>query len=67
MSNLAGYRVHYGQSASSLTSVATVNTAGVASYVVEGLTSGVWYFAVTAYTAEGAESDKSEIASTTVY
>ncbi len=53
MSNLAGYRVHYGQSASALNSVATVNNAGVASYTVEGLTPGVWYFAVSAYTSEG--------------
>jgi hypothetical protein len=66
MSNLAGYRIHYGRAANSLTSVVTVNSAGLASYVIEGLTAGVWHFAITAYTSEGAESESSEVASTTV-
>ncbi len=59
-------RARTARSANSLTSVATVNNAGIASYVVEGLPPGVWYFAVTAYTSDGAESDQSVVANATV-
>ncbi len=66
MTNLAGYRIRYGKTATSLTNVATVNNAGVASYVVEGLSPGVWYFAVAAYTSQGAESEDSQVVTVTV-
>jgi Putative Ig domain len=66
MTNLAGYRIHYGKSASALTTVVTVANPGVANSVIEGLASGVWYFSVSAYTSDGAESDESAISSTTI-
>ena len=38
----------------------------LATYVVENLSAGTWYFAVKAYTTAGVESDNSNIASKTI-
>jgi hypothetical protein len=66
LSNLAGYRIRYGKSRDALSSVVTVANAGVANSVIEGLTPGVWYFAVAAFTREGAESEDSAVVSATI-
>jgi hypothetical protein len=66
LANLAGYRVKYGKSAGALSSVVTVANPGVVSSVIEGLAPGVWYFAVTAYTSDGAESENSAVATATI-
>jgi hypothetical protein len=66
MTNLAGYRVKYGKSATDLSTVVTVNNPGIANYMVEGLASGVWYFAVTAFTSDGAESENSIVVSSSL-
>jgi hypothetical protein len=66
LTNLAGYRVTYGTSASALTKVAEVATAGVTNTLIENLTPGTWYFAVKAYTSAGAESAASPVVSKTV-
>jgi hypothetical protein len=44
----------------------TVGNAGTVNSTIQGLTPGVWYFAVTAYTSEGAESNDSAVVSATV-
>ena len=62
LTNLAGYRINYGTSASSLSNQITVSNAGVSSYVVDNLAVGTWYFSIKAYTSSGSESS----ASTTV-
>jgi hypothetical protein len=64
--NLAGYRVRYGKSADSLTTMVTVGNAGIVNSTIQGLTPGVWYFSVTAFTSDGAESDDSTVVSATV-
>jgi hypothetical protein len=56
LTNLAGYRIHYGTSSSSLSQTVTVANPGIANYVVENLAAGTWYFAVKAYTSSGSES-----------
>ena len=66
LTNLAGYRVRYGKSPTALSSVVTVANAGVANSVVEGLAPGVWYFAVTAFTSDGVESDNSQVVALTI-
>ncbi len=66
LSNLAGYHVRYGKSPDALSAVVTVANAGVANSVIEGLAPGVWYFTVSAFTSEGAESDDSAVASATI-
>jgi hypothetical protein len=66
LTNLAGYRIFYGTSATSLTRSVQIANAGVSRYVVENLASGRWYFSVRAYTSTGAESAGSNTAYTTV-
>jgi Putative Ig domain len=66
LTNLAGFKVYYGTSASSLTQVAQVANAGATNYVVSGLASGTWYFAVTSYTTDGQESALSSTSSKTI-
>jgi hypothetical protein len=56
LTNLAGYRLHYGTSATSLTHTVQIANAGVTNYVVENLSAGTWYFAVTSYSSAGVES-----------
>jgi hypothetical protein len=66
LTNLAGYRILYGTSATSLTRTVQVANAGISRYVVESLASGRWYFSVRAYTTSGAESASSSTANVTV-
>jgi hypothetical protein len=66
LTNLAGYRIIYGASATALTQTITVSNAAISTYVIENLTSGKWYFAVVAYNSAGAESVPSNIASKTL-
>ena len=66
LTNLAGYNIYYGTSPSALTQKVQVSNIGLTDYVIGGLSSGTWYFAVTAYTTNGAESTPSNIASKTI-
>ncbi len=61
LTNLAGYRIVYGVSATQLTQTIQVGNAGVSSYVVDNLAPGTYYFAVRAYTSNGAESADSNV------
>lgn len=62
LSNLAGYRIRYGTSASALTQTIVIDNASVTTYVVENLSPATWYFAVTAVNSQGAESSNSNVA-----
>lgn len=66
LTDLAGFRVIYGTAPTALTQLVTVANPALRSYVVDGLTSGTWYFAVRAYTSAGIESTNSNIASKAV-
>jgi len=66
LTDLAGYRIYYGTSASKLGQSIDVPNAGADDYVVQGLTSGTWYFAVTAYTNVGVQSTLSRVVSKTI-
>ena len=66
LTNLAGYNIYYGTSPNALNQQVQVTNVGVTNYVINGLTSGTWYFAVTAYTSTGTESALSNIASKTI-
>lgn len=56
LTTLAGYRVHYGRSPGELTQVLQVANPAARGASVTGLASGVWYFAVRAYTSDGSQS-----------
>lgn len=66
LTNLAGYRVIYGKSASALNQTVELANPSLTSYVVDQLSSGTWYFAVKAYTLAGGESAASNVASKTI-
>jgi hypothetical protein len=66
LTNLAGYRIVYGKSASALTSTVQIANPGIASYVIDNLASGTWYFALQVYTSSGTESALTNIASKTI-
>ena len=54
--DLAGYRIYYGTSEAGMTHTVTVTDPTSTSYVVDNLSPGTWYFAVSAYDASKAES-----------
>lgn len=57
LTDLAGYRIYYGVNSSSLGNVIEISNPSVSTYVVEGLTPDIWYFASTALNSQGQESD----------
>lgn len=65
LTNLAGYRISYGTSATALAQTIQVGPS-VSTYVVPGLMPGTYYFAVRAYTSGGTESVNSNVVSKVV-
>jgi hypothetical protein len=61
LTNLAGYRIYYGTSASSLTRSITINSVGVTTDVVTDLSPGTYYFALMAFNSAGIESKLSNV------
>jgi hypothetical protein len=66
LTDLAGYTIYYGTSPTALTKSVSVANAGATDQVVQGLTGGTWYFAVTAYTSGGLQSSYSTVISRTI-
>lgn len=66
LTNLAGFRVYYGTTPGALTTRMDITNPTVSSAVVNNLTSGTWYFAVTAVDSTGVESAQSNPASKTI-
>ena len=64
--NLAGYRILYGTSSSNLNRTIDVKNPGITRYVVENLSPATYYFAVVAYTSDGAQSSRSAVKSKTI-
>jgi hypothetical protein len=65
LTDLESYRVMYGRASGSLDQVVSVNS-GAASYTVDNLTQGTWYFAVVAVNSRGDEGELSNVASKTI-
>jgi hypothetical protein len=63
LTNLAGYRIYYGTSASSLSRTVQVSGAGNTRYVVSDLSPATYYFSIRAYTSNGSESSPSAVVS----
>jgi hypothetical protein len=65
LTNLAGYDIHYGTESGDYTQSIPVNNPGLATYVVDNLTPGTYYFSVSAVNSAGTESPvSSEVALT---
>lgn len=65
LTNLAGYRISYGTSATALAQTIQVPSPGASGYTVTNLAPGTWYFAVRAYTSTN-ESVSSNVGSKVV-
>jgi hypothetical protein len=63
LTDLSGFRIRYGTSAGALSRTVRIDNPGITTAVIEDLTSGTWYFAVTAVNSKGVESDLSTVVS----
>jgi hypothetical protein len=66
LTDLAGYRIHYGRSATTLHLTQQIDVPGATTWTLTGLDSGVWYFGVRSLTSGGAESALSNVASKSI-
>jgi hypothetical protein len=66
LTNLAGYKIHYGTNAESLTETITITNPGISTYVVSNLSPGNWYFSVTAFNTYQLQSNFSSVVSKTI-
>lgn len=65
ITNLASYKIYYGNSSAALTSTVTVSQ-GITTYVIDNLAKGTWYFAVSSVNSSGSESPLSSVVSKTI-
>ena len=63
LTNLAGFRVYYGTSSTSLTQSTTLNNVAARSATISSLVPGTWYFKVRAFNTSQVESTDSNLAS----
>jgi hypothetical protein len=61
--NLAGYRIYYGTSATTMTQTVQIANASLNTYLLANLTPATWFFEVKAYTTANVESAASAVAS----
>jgi hypothetical protein len=66
LTNLSGYVINYGQSATALNNAVKIDSPSTVSYVVDNLAAGTWYFAISAVASDGTQSSLSNVVSTTV-
>jgi hypothetical protein len=66
LTNLAGYDIHYGAQSGDYTQSIPVDNPGLATYVVDNLTPGTYYFSVSAVNSAGTESPASSEVALTV-
>jgi hypothetical protein len=65
MTDLAGYKIHYGTASANYTKVVAVSNPSLSRYVLDSLESGTYFLAITAYNSKGIESTLSgEISAT---
>jgi hypothetical protein len=63
LTDLSGYRIYYGRHKRRLDNTIVLDNPGLTRYLVEGLSPGHWYFAMTSVNRKGAESSRSGVAS----
>jgi len=66
LTNLAGYRIYYGTSSSSLNQSVQIANPGIANYAIDNLSPATWYFTVVSYNKANIESPVSEVVSKTI-
>lgn len=60
LTDLAGFKIHYGTFPGDYTKTITINNPGVTSYLVEDLGASDWFFAMTAFNSSMIESAYSD-------
>jgi hypothetical protein len=63
ITDLGGYVIHHGLSPNALTSTVRIANPGISSYVIDNLSTGTHYFALTAFNSSGVESAMSAVGS----
>jgi hypothetical protein len=63
LTNLAGYKIFYGNSTETMNSVVQISNPATLSYEIAGLSKGTWYFTVVAYNSLNIDSTPSATAS----
>jgi len=66
LTDLSGYKIHYGTASKNYTQSVSVNNAGLTRYQLDSMPAGKIYIAMTAVNASGAESDYSPELAVTV-
>jgi len=66
VTNLTGYVVSYGMSATALSQAVSITNPATTSYTVQNLGQGTWYFAVSATESDGTTSSLSAVVSKTI-
>jgi hypothetical protein len=66
LTNLAGYRLHWGTAVGHYPNLASIPNPGIATYVVDQLSPGTYYLVATAYDSSGMESEYSNVATETI-
>jgi len=61
LDSLAGYRIYIGTSSDTLHEIVDLNDREINDYTVKDLSSGSYYFSITAYDSEGLESNRSQV------
>lgn len=61
LNELQGYRIYYGTTSGNLSMLVDLNDDTITEYPINNLPSGSYYFAVTAYDADGMESGFSNV------
>jgi hypothetical protein len=56
LTDLSGYRIHYGSAPGDYSASVAVNNPGLTRFVLDSLPAGKYYFALTAYNAAGQDS-----------
>ena len=66
LTNLAGYHIYYGTSASALSQTIDVASPSTTSYEISNLSAGTYYFSVVAYNTDGVDSSDSNVSEKTI-
>lgn len=66
LTNLAGYRLRYGNSAGTYPNLITISNPGLTTYMVQNLAVGTYFFVLAAYDATGSESVNTNPVSKTI-
>jgi hypothetical protein len=66
LTNLAGYKIYYGTSPSTMTQSVQITNPGLASYVIDNLSPATWYFSLVSYNSADVESPLSTTVSKTI-